>query len=303
MGNEPPRERGGGGESEQGERLYWEARPSLGNGVADFVDTYEPLRAPVCERADAGYGELQQEHRDEEHDQRTHRPPYCVGEEAHRRTKRSTRGGPGTKVPCPVYIEAMKKLALIALLALALPASSFAKGPSKALIAGPGLTTIRISGAEGSSTPFWRLTQAAGWFEAAYGPSRLAKQPPSDELGRRYTIVWTVPSSGNLRQDVYPYAQPTPVTYMALGQKIYGTPVKGGWFVGGAKLRRALVRVGVPAQAPEAPLRPTPEPARPASSSGLSPGKIAATFAATVILVLALLFGVRARRRPRAVGG
>jgi len=202
----------------------------------------------------------------------------------------------------------MKKLALIVLVALALPASALAKGPSKALLVGPGLTTIRISGAEGGSTPFWRLTETTGWFEAAYGPgqigaSRLPGQPPKGELGPRYTIIWTVPSSAKLRQDVYPYAQPAPVTYMPLGQKIYGRPVKGGWFAGGAKLKRALVRVGVPAQAPEAPRLTTPEPAHPSSSSGLSAGEIAAIAAAAVILALALLFGVRARRRPRPVGG
>jgi hypothetical protein len=202
----------------------------------------------------------------------------------------------------------VKKLAPLVLVALALPGTAFAKGPSKAMIAGSGLTTIRISGAEGSSTPFWRLTEATGWFDAAYGPglpgpSRLSREPPTGELGPRYTIIWTVPSSGKLRQDVYPYARPTPVTYMPLGQKIYGEAVKGGWFAGGVKLKRALVRVGVPAQAPEAPSPATPKPAQPSSGSGLSTAEIAAIVAPAAILALALLLGVRARRRPRPVGG
>ncbi len=135
------------------------------------------------------------------------------------------------------------------IVALALPATALAKGPSRASIAGPGLTTIRISGAEGSATPFWRLVEAAGWFEAAWGPSHLPKAPPQGELGPRYTITWTVPSSSRLRQDVYPYAKPYPVTYMPSGQTIYDTPVEGGWFVGGVKLKKALARVGVPAEA------------------------------------------------------
>ena len=104
------------------------------------------------------------------------------------------------------------------IVALALPATALAKGPSRAAIAGPGLTTIRISGAEGSATPFWRLVEAAGWFEAAWGPSRLPKAPPQGELGPRYTITWAVPSSSRLHQDVYPYAKPYPVTYMPSGQ-------------------------------------------------------------------------------------
>ncbi|HEY7003173.1 MAG TPA: hypothetical protein VH281_02730 [Gaiellaceae bacterium] len=199
----------------------------------------------------------------------------------------------------------MKRLALIVVVALALPASALAKGPSKALIVGAGLPPIQISGAEGSSTPFWRLTEAAGWFEAAWGTSRLPDQPPTGQLGPRYMIVWSVPSSSKLRQEVYPYARPSPVTYMPRGQKIYGQPVKGGWFAGGPKLKRALVRVGVPAQAPEAPSPSGPEPAHHASSSsgGLSTGEIVAIAVAAVILVLALLFGVRVRRRPRPVSG
>ena len=63
----------------------------------------------------------------------------------------------------------MKRLALIVLLALVLPATAAAKGPSKAAIAGAGLTTIRVSGAEGSATPFWRLVEAAGWWPTEAG--------------------------------------------------------------------------------------------------------------------------------------
>jgi hypothetical protein len=164
----------------------------------------------------------------------------------------------------------MRKLALVVLVALALPATAAAKGPSRAAIAGPGITTIRISGAEGSSTPFWRLVEATGWFEAAWGGSRLPQLPPDGELGPRFTITWTVPSSNRLLQDVYPYAKPYPLTYMPRGQKIYGTPVKGGWFAGGAKLENVLLRVGVPAD-------PPPEPA--ASISSLKTGGIAAAAA------------------------
>jgi hypothetical protein len=196
----------------------------------------------------------------------------------------------------------MKKLALIVLVALVLPATAAAKGPSKAAIAGAGVTTIRISGAEGSSTPFWRFVEAAGWFEAAWGPSRLPQTPPQGELGPRYTITWTVPSSSKLYQDVYPYAKPYPVTYMPRGQKIWGTPVKGGWFVGGAKLKKALTRVGIPAQAPQPPpaaASHTPLPAQHASGSGLSALDLGAIAAGVVLVALALVVAIRAIRRPR----
>ena len=198
----------------------------------------------------------------------------------------------------------MKKIALIALIVLALPASAFAKGPSEASIAGPGLTTIRISGAEGSATPFWRLTEATGWFEAVYGPSRLPKAPPKGDLGPRYTITWTVPDADTLHQDVYPYAKPFPLTYMPPGGKIYGAKVRGGWFVGGAKLGKALLAVGMPAEPPKAPAASAHTPTRPASGSGLSTLDIATIAAGAVILVLALGLGIRARRRPqRTIAG
>jgi hypothetical protein len=190
----------------------------------------------------------------------------------------------------------VKKLALIVLVALALPASALAKGPSAASIAGPGLTTIRIAGAEGSTTRFWRFVEAAGFFEAAYGP-RLPKTQPEGDLGPRYTITWKVPSSNRLYQDVYPYAQPYPVTYMSPEQTIYGSKVKGGWFVGGVKLKKALALIGVPTEAPQPPPSARHEPPAQASGSGLSARDIGAIAAGAVILVLAVLFAIHAMRR------
>ena len=171
----------------------------------------------------------------------------------------------------------MRKLALVILVALALPATAAAKGPSRALIVGP-VTTIRVSGAEGSSTPFWRLVEATGWFEAAWGrPSHLPREQPQAELGTRYTITWTVPSSNKLQQHVYPYAKPYPLTYMPRGQMLYGTPVEGGWFVGGAKLETILTRAGVPAEPPAS-----------ATSSSLLADGIAAAAAAFALAASSL---------------
>jgi hypothetical protein len=192
----------------------------------------------------------------------------------------------------------VKKLALIVLIALALPASAFAKGPSAASIAGSGLTTIRIAGAEGSTTRFWRFVEAAGFFEAAYGP-RLPQSQPGGDLGLRYTITWKVPSSNKLSQDLYPYAQPYPVTYMSPEQKIYGSKVKGGWFVGGVKLKKALALIGVPTEAPQPPPSARHEPPAQASGSGLSARDVGAIAVGAVILVLAVLLAIHAMRRSR----
>jgi len=192
----------------------------------------------------------------------------------------------------------VKKLALIVLVALALPASAFAKGPSAASIAGSGLTTIMIAGSEGSATRFWRFVEAAGFFEAAYGP-RLPKTRPEGDLGPRYTITWKVPSSNRLYQDVYPYAQPYPVTYMSSEQTIYGSKVKGGWFVGGVKLKKALALIGVPTEAPQPPPSARHEPPAQASGSGLSARDVGAIAAGAVILVLAVLLAIHVMRRSR----
>ena len=89
---------------------------------------------------------------------------------------------------------------------------------------------------------------------------------------------------------------------MPRGQELYDTPVRGGWFTGGAKLKRILERVGVPAEAPPAPASPTsPSKATPpsASDSGMSAREIGAIAAGGVIVALALGFAVRAIRRPR----
>jgi hypothetical protein len=192
----------------------------------------------------------------------------------------------------------VKKLALIALVTLALPPSALAKGPSAASITGPGLTTIRIAGAEGSTTRFWRFVEAAGFFEAAYGP-RLPRTKPEGDFGLRYTITWKVPSSNKLYQDVYPYARPYPVTFMSPEQRIYDSQVKGGWFVGGVKLKKALALIGVPTEAPQPPPPASHEPPANPSGSELSTRDIGAIAAGAVILVLALLFATRATRRSR----
>lgn len=195
----------------------------------------------------------------------------------------------------------MKKLALIVLVALALPPSALAKGPSAASIAGPGLPTIRIFGEEGGATPFWRLTEAAGFFELVYGPEPRPHVLPDSALGPRYTITWVVPRDGTLRQDLYPYAKPSPVTFLPRGQTVYGTPVRGGWFAGGEKLRKALARVGVPADAPAASSPPPParEQTPPATASDESTVPLVAIVAIALALALGLLLAIRARRAHR----
>src|SRR4051812_1424094 len=147
----------------------------------------------------------------------------------------------------------MKRLMLIVAVALALPAAALAKGPSEAVVTGPGIDdndgiAIALMGDDAD------LTNVSGFFPASFGqsPDPMLASPPEGTLGPKYTIHYTVPgpsgSDDTIVQDVYPYAEPNPLTYTAPGQKLFGTErTHGGWFVSSVGLRNVLVHAGLPA--------------------------------------------------------
>jgi hypothetical protein len=196
----------------------------------------------------------------------------------------------------------MKRTLLALLLATAvLPASAQAKGPAAASIDGPGAGGgITFEGDEGSG-PLGALTQQAGFFPAAFGqePNPMLQSRPKGDLGPRYTITYRVPGPHNeadqIRQDVYPYAQPAPVTYMRPGQPFFGTETtRGGWFQADPALKRTLVAAGVP----------TNPPASPSTSGSSSDFPTIYVSLLTVLLLAALgtaaAFLIRRRARPAA---
>jgi hypothetical protein len=150
-------------------------------------------------------------------------------------------------------------LLLVAAVALAAPGAAAAKGASKATIDGPGLGgTLTVGGnGESGGTPLGNLGQYSGFFPAVFGqsPDPTATKRPAGKLGPRYRIVWTVPGpngDSTIRQDVYPYAQPDPVTYMKPGQEFWdGQKTHGGWYVGDSMLRSSLTAAGVPPTTPD----------------------------------------------------
>ena len=87
-------------------------------------------------------------------------------------------------------------------------------------------------------------------------PDPMRSSKPKGDLGPKYTVTYTVPTgeaaATTLRQDVYPYAKPVPVAYMAPGQPIFGATTNGGWFVADESLRSTLVQAGLPKSAPSA---------------------------------------------------
>jgi hypothetical protein len=179
---------------------------------------------------------------------------------------------------------------VLVLAALALPAAALAKGPSEGTISGPGFSkTIKVLNDGGGGTPGDNLTQAAGFFPAAFGqsPDPMLHQKPSGALGPSYTIVWTVPGNAGrtIRQVVYPYAKGGGVSYTKPGQPIFGMGTRGGWFRD-PRLTPSLVGLGLPASAPS-------------GSSGTSWVLIAA-LAAAGAAVIALLAWWRHQRGQRS---
>lgn len=199
---------------------------------------------------------------------------------------------------------------LAAGLALALVPIASAKGPSEASIEGPGLASpieIVASGEDGLApgSPMMAFAESVGFFPAAFGragygdadPSTKDMSPmfqrrPAGRLGPRYVVTYVVPGPENeadvIRQDLYPYASPTPVSYMPPGQPLFGwRKTAGGWFRSDAGLKRRLVVAGLP-ETPRADGGDPPFPWGRLASAGL------AVALGVVILVVVLL-----RRRPQ----
>jgi hypothetical protein len=176
----------------------------------------------------------------------------------------------------------------LALAALAMPVLASAKGPTEGSVSGPAFTkTFKVSNDGSGGTPGGDLTQTSGFFPAAFGqsPDPMLHRKPTGPLGARYTLAWKVPGGGSamfrIRQDLYPYARGGAVTYTRPGQPIFGTSTLGGWYRN-PELKRTLVSLGLPAQAPSA-------------GSGTSYALVAGLAAAGVLVVAVLWFGLRQR--------
>jgi hypothetical protein len=150
----------------------------------------------------------------------------------------------------------MKRLLLLlAVAALAAPATALAKGPDEATITGPGLDkAITITGPEEEGSPMMAFADAAGFFPAVFGqqPNPMLPGRPKGDLGPRYTIKYHVPGPDgdafSISQDLYPYALPSAVTYTKAGQEIFDMTTQGGWW-SNAALKDQLVALGLPKSA------------------------------------------------------
>lgn len=136
--------------------------------------------------------------------------------------------------------------------ALLLPATALAKGPTSATLEGPGAEGISFSGYETPGPDLGELAQQAGFWAATLGESLepLPATRPAGDLGPKLTITYVFgPGVPEIRQDVYPYATPAPVTYTPSGQEIFDRKVDGGWYRAEPELKTTLVAAGLPATA------------------------------------------------------
>ncbi|MGH3136385.1 MAG: hypothetical protein ACRDPV_07825 [Gaiellaceae bacterium] len=149
-------------------------------------------------------------------------------------------------------------LAIVAL-GVSVPGIALGKGASEATIVGPGMTgpiTLAGEGQPGGHT-LEQIAGEAGFFPAVFvrSPDPMLDERPAGSLGPKYTVTYVMPGPNNeedeLVQDLYPYASPSPVTYVAPGQPFWTTEAtRGGWFVAPATLRDSLVAAGLPPDAP-----------------------------------------------------
>jgi hypothetical protein len=187
----------------------------------------------------------------------------------------------------------MKRSLAVLVAALALPAAAAAKGPSKAEVTGPGIDkAIVIKGAESPGTPLMSFAGSTGFFPQVFdqSPDPTTRSRPDAKLGPKLSVVYTVPGPDGgtftIRQDVYPYATPYPVSYMKPGQKIFMTPggTHGGWYTGDPRMKSTLVKAG---------LSPTPSTGGGGGSSSWWIGAIVIAVSLSVGVAWTLL-----RRRP-----
>jgi hypothetical protein len=112
-----------------------------------------------------------------------------------------------------------------------------AKGPSQAVIEGPGLPSpisLRPPGEPTIGAALATMTQESGFFAALHGADApWHHQKPDGELGPRYVVTYSLGAGDNSRsivQYLYPHASAGPITYMPPGQRTSThDKTTGGW--------------------------------------------------------------------------
>jgi len=200
---------------------------------------------------------------------------------------------------------------------LAAPVAAWAKGPSQATIAGPGLAspvTIGGAGEPGSGGRLADLAEGTGLFAAMFGqtPDPMLPTAPTKYLGPRYTVTYLVPggaTDARIEQALFPSAAGGPVSYLAPGQTFFDDQrTRGGWYRGSPALLATLRALGIEAAAASAarpaaagyPAQsPHPPAVQPVAASSSRRLPVAWAAAAFTVLLLGSVAATRRRARSR----
>lgn len=195
----------------------------------------------------------------------------------------------------------MKRLIILTFAAVVVGAiatgAALGKGASEASIVGPGLDgqiTLAGEGQPGGEV-LMQIAEATGFFPAVFAqvPDPMLDERPEGTLGPEYTVTYVMPGPNDaldeIVQKLYPYASPSPVSYVKPGQPFWTTEkTRGGWYVAFSDAKDRLVAAGLPPNAP------TTQP--PSDSPWTIVGPV------VVLVLVAALGGLAAfliRRRPQ----
>lgn len=154
-------------------------------------------------------------------------------------------------------IRAVARVSLASALLLFFAPSASAKGPSQAVVEGPGIEhpiAVRAQGASTIGLDLAALIESSGIFAQLWcrGCEDVTAKRPGGSLGPMYVVRYRMSSeltggpASWVEQRVYPFAEPTPVTFVTRGQAYWGRRTVGGWYKATSRLTRVLVGIGVP---------------------------------------------------------
>lgn len=138
---------------------------------------------------------------------------------------------------------------LVVSVAVALAVPAHAAGAEAAVLTGSGLDEPVDLLTHESGFELAAITGA--WFNSwAEDVTPLLDEPPTDQLGPRFTLTWVMrgpphlpPEERSVIQYVYPYAEGGAVLQTPPGQGIWEGAV--GWYVAPERFRALLISVGV----------------------------------------------------------
>jgi len=145
--------------------------------------------------------------------------------------------------------RAIVVLVALGWLLLGLAPAAQAKGPTAAVIEGPGITEpVRVESYEavGQLPDIGTLMQRTGGDVMFGDVVRLDPDAPATELGARFTVQYLMDKDVVLTQELYPFAEGGPYTFTPPGQRslFVEAEMASGWFRGPAELTTTLERMG-----------------------------------------------------------